>query len=77
MVRTMNAAFISMRCTCVCAQLSTCCFLDTEGLVPPMLLQLDGLLSTCPRCQLRLTCTVGAQWCMHVSDLLACGGGLV
>jgi hypothetical protein len=50
---------------------------DTEGLVPPKLLQLDGLLSTChQRCQLRLTCTVGVQQCMHASDLLACGGGL-
>jgi hypothetical protein len=54
-----------------CAAL-TCCFLDAKGLVPLKLLQLDGLLSTCQqRCQLRLTCTVGVQRCMHASDLLA------
>jgi hypothetical protein len=62
---------------CVRAQPSTCCFLDAEGLVPPKLLQLDELLSTCQqRCQLRLPCTVGVRQCMHASDLLACGGGL-
>jgi hypothetical protein len=46
-------------------------------LVPPKLLQLDRLLSTCQqRYKLRLTCTVGVQRSMHASDLLACGGGL-
>jgi hypothetical protein len=52
-------------------QPSIYCFLDAEGLVPPKLLQLALLHSTCHQlCQRRIT--VGIQQCLHVAAANAC-----
>jgi hypothetical protein len=47
---------------CVHAQPSPCCFLDAEGLVPPKLLQLAFLLSTCATAAQYNGC---GQPCLH------------